>query len=103
MTVIKYDRDLYRLEINGHCGAAPAGEDLVCAAITSQAIALTARCEDCMNYFASVYTNPNEGIVIVQCDPAKGQKQRCREMFDTVYAGLEKIAQFYPEYVKIGG
>lgn len=103
MTTINYDRDNYRLEINGHAGSAPPGEDLVCSAVTSLAVALTARCEDVPQYEPAIYTNQPNGIVIVACNPERRFKTRCREMMDTVFAGYEQLANFYPEFIRIGG
>ena len=100
MTRILYEPEALRLSMQGHAGAGPKGEDLVCAALSMLMLTLEARCrereEDCLPTLSRA-----PGRFSIQCRPESGQEARCRESFDTVVAGLSLLAEREPEHVQV--
>lgn len=91
MIVITYDRRRGTLTADGHSGAAPAGQDIVCAAV-STVMDLTAMMMpgrslelECWTGFESLHAR---GI-------------GCRRIFDRAVMYLETLAQIYPDNVKV--
>ncbi len=98
MTRIRYERGALCLSMEGHAGAGPKGGDLVCAALSALMLALEARCREREEEFLpSVSRAP--GRFSIRCRPEEGQEARCRESFDTVFAGLSLLAEREPEHV----
>ena len=89
------------MRIEGHAGAAPAGEDLVCAAATILGWTLIAGAEEVPEYMMHLYLD--NGVIDVRCYPDEEREGRCRDLFDTIARGYELMAGKYPEYIRIGG
>lgn len=91
MTVATYDRARCSLVIDGHCGDAPKGESLVCAAVTilgytAIEAAKEYDCERlCMDGYVGIRDVGNEDL---------------RRELDTVWRGLKLLAEHYPDYVQ---
>lgn len=86
-----FDGDNLVFSVRGHAGAAPKGEDLVCAAATILARALgeTVRGEK--------YLKIQDGEFVLRCEPT-GQNMA---YFDVIEKGYELLEQQYPEFIKI--
>ena len=98
MTRIRYDREELRLEMEGHAGAAPKGADPVCAALSMLMMTLERRMqEQAEEMLPAVSRGP--GSFMICCRPEDEALARCRESFDTVFAGLALLAENRPEYV----
>lgn len=97
--MIKVKYSPYRLEVKGHAGSAPAGKDLVCCAVSTLAYTLmtaAAETDETVDSFDPViYEAPGE--IRVMCEPK--DEARCTEMFRTICAGLEALAEQYPDYI----
>ena len=99
MTKIRYDEENFCLTMRGHAGAAPAGRDLVCAALSTLMFTLeSAVMERRELLFPAVCRRPGE--MRVQCRPRPGQEKACREIYRTVFAGCELLGREYPAYVQ---
>lgn len=103
MTKIRYYPDEYRVTINGHAGFDKAGEDIVCAGISTLAYTLINAATDDPAYMAHVYMNGDPAEIQVQCYPDDDHKDLCSEMFRTIMHGYETIRESYPEYITITG
>lgn len=103
MTRVNYSKDLHRMEIKGHAGSAPCGEDLVCAAVSILSFQLMAAASDYPEYNASYYLNDLDGVITVECNPDEDYEERCEYMFEVILTGFEVLAGKYPMYVSIGG
>lgn len=99
MTKITYDSKELVMEIQGHAGYAAAGEDIVCAGVSTLAMTLLAAAEEPM-FMASRYVNRGKPEIRVSCCPGKGYKEKCREMFRVISLGFELLQMQYPEYVR---
>ncbi len=100
MTEILYDRGELRLEMEGHALAGPKGEDLVCAALSILMMSVERRMqEQADEMLPCVRREP--GRFVIQCRPESENEARCRESFDTVFAGLSLLAENRPEHVRV--
>lgn len=91
------------LAFRGHAGAGPYGADLVCAGVS--ALAITAakgaqRLFDRGDLLRRPRVDVRSGRITVIAVPKEPGRVRLRQMFDTVCAGVEVLAQLYPEYVE---
>ena len=103
MTRVQYDPESFRMEIRGHAGAAPAGQDLVCAAISALSYTLINAAMSCEDFGGHVLMNDGEALIRVECCPEDGAEERCREMFRTIWCGLATIEESYPDYITLTG
>lgn len=90
MISIYEDND--RLVISGHAGAAPKGEDLVCAAVTILIHSLNAMIAD-----EPIEVELAEGKYTLR---GKGSV-RAQTALEMAMCGLKLLAEHYPECVKI--
>lgn len=98
MTRVVYVPDELRLEMEGHAGAGPYGEDTVCAALSMLSMALERRAAECAERcFPSVSRAPGRFLIV--CRPEADERERCLERFETVAAGLALLAEERPEFV----
>lgn len=103
MTKIFYYPDEHRMEIRGHSGAAPAGSDIVCAAVSSLTFALMNAATEVPEWMTNVFIDNTGAVIRVQCYPDEEQEPVCREMFRTILAGFDNLAETYPDHVKLIG
>lgn len=100
MTRVRYDREELRLEMEGHAGAGPKGADPVCAALSMLMMALEARMQEQSEEMLPIISR-GQGRFVISCRPEEGAAARCRESFDTVFAGLALLSENRPEYVSV--
>ena len=100
MTRIRYDREKLRLSMEGHAKSAPAGEDLVCAALSMLMMCLERRLRD---YGEGLWltVKKGDGSACIEARAEDEVYEQCRESFDTVFAGFMLLAQERPEYVRV--
>ena len=106
MTTVKYDRPGLCMEIRGHAGAAPAGEDLVCAAASMLAWTLVDVVSETAEYYAHVEIREDGASITARASPDYELEDICYAVYDTIGTGFEILAEKYPEYVSyemIGG
>lgn len=100
MTRVRYDRAGLRLEMEGHAGAGAKGTDTVCAALSMLMMTLEARCLERAEQTLPVLRRA-PGRFMIACRPAEEDEVRCRESFDTVFAGLSLLAENRPACVSV--
>lgn len=91
-----------KLTVSGHAGAAPLGQDIVCAAVSILVQTLA-------QHIKNIYVRGDlqkEPVIILEhgqanicCVPKKTAKTKLRHCFETVYTGFWLLAQTYPEYI----
>lgn len=101
MTRILYDEEEMWMEIKGHAGFAPEGEDIVCAAASCLAMTLLSAASEKPRYQTNRYIDRKNAVIRVWCNPEPGYKARCREMFRVLALGFELLANEYPDYVRM--
>lgn len=102
MVIITYDCGKFELTAQGHAGAAPAGEDLVCAAATMlvRTFAENAKLMDKSGIVSGVQIELEGGNAHVLCRPAKKYRAVARAVLQAVCIGFELLEQEYPEHVR---
>ena len=103
MTRVTYTHDgnAFSLTSEGHAGYAPAGQDIVCAGISALCGALEIALDNLQQagsartHFCSL----SEAFFQAEAEAADG-KGAVRTAFDTVYDGLCRIADAYPDYLQ---
>ena len=100
MTQICYDRENLRISMEGHAGSAPAGEDLVCAALSMLMMSLERRLRD---YGEGLWLTVKKapGRAYIEARAEDELLERCRESFDTIYAGFMLLAENRAENVQL--
>lgn len=90
-----------RLTAAGHAGAAPKGQDIVCAAVSALVQTLAAWVtEDPGQRLCQKRVELEEGRTTVEAS-AKGENMKALlERFDLVGEGLALIAEGYPDFVQ---
>ena len=98
MTKIIYDRDELSLSMEGHALSNKYGEDIICAAESMLIMCLEKRLLDYgEDILLTVKKAP--GCISISARPSPETQTLCRESFDTIYAGLNLLAQYEPEHV----
>lgn len=90
MIAIRYDRAKPEMTVRGHAGYAPAGQDIVCAAVSA-------------NLYTMLENLPETKRVHVVWEPGNVRifvpGRRARRVMDMTMKGLQAIARQYPDYV----
>lgn len=77
--------------VRGHAGAAPKGEDLICAAATILARALGETVK------GDKYLRIQDGEFVLRCEPTAENMA----YFNVIDKGFVLLEKQYPEYIKI--
>lgn len=85
-----------KIEVSGHAGYAPRGQDIVCAGVTvltqTLAASLDGLTEDNPDYTIA------PGVFKIE---TKDLSDKARFLIDSFFIGICGIAEAYPEYVRI--
>lgn len=104
MITINFDPNAYKLEVIGHAGSAPKGQDLVCAAVS---ILVTSLASSVTEYREMMSEEPligiTEGYALIECKPRHENRRLVSFMYVTILHGLHFLAEQYPEYVSWAG
>ncbi len=101
MINIKYDRKHTRVTIKGHARSAEQGHDLVCAAVSAVVLTLAVNVKHLQKADVSNHTviKLAEGDATIRCAPLPKYKLSVEQIFNTVCAGFEVLAEEYPEFI----
>jgi len=100
---IEYEGDrIRRLECVGHAGAAKAGENVVCAAVS----ALVQTCANALEKVAGVTpvtrVDEQKALIALELPETEGQQERdAQTILRTTVLGLTDISHEYPQLVKL--
>lgn len=105
MTAIHFYRSpnggLEGFSVIGHTGSKPAGEDIICAAVSALSLAAV----NALEAVAEIDVAPivRDGVLHVRIRGALSARQRhdARVILRTAWLGLHDIAAEYPRYVRI--
>lgn len=98
MIRVSYNRKETIMTIKGHAGAAPAGQDLVCAGASTLGFTLIAALMDSKEKFMPNISQQS-GDLRIACRPGKSHVTPCRRVMDTIFTGYEILANDYPDFV----
>ena len=102
MITVNYDRKHHRLRVLGHAGSAPAGKDLVCAAVSALGYTAAWNVAELVSQGNANHQQIRlgEGDALVACVPKKGMGAVTTLVLDTVCGGFALLQNFYPQQVK---
>lgn len=101
MVDIVYYRRLNRVTVRGHAGTAPAGQDLVCAAVSTLTYTLAVNVKQLHRW--KKVTKPKirleNGDAEISCVPAEACRSMVKDVFEAVCIGFALLAEKYPDAV----
>lgn len=101
MVAIDYDREYLRVTVNGHAGTAPAGMDLVCAAVSTLTYTLAVNVKQLHRW--KQVTKPKirleNGDAEISCVPVEACRSIVKDVFEAVCIGFALLAEKYPDAV----
>lgn len=102
MINIHVDVEGMRLDIAGHAGYAPEGQDIVCAAVTTLAYTLAQNLM--LTLHPDDYTAELDiGFAHIEANPPETSAEQCRGIFMTIANGLALLAEQYGQYIQFEG
>lgn len=84
-------------EISGHSGAGVAGEDVVCAAVSSAAYMAANTVTDVCHCAANAVAE--DGHMVLEVTPADAV--RCQDILQGFRLHMEQLTQQYPHHIKV--
>lgn len=103
MTKARFDAQDLTLHVEGHAGAAPKGQDLVCCAISTtiqQLINSLENLRDVRGAIREVQYTMEDGVVHIHVIPTAWGRITSKDRMYYAYEGLELIAESYPKYLQ---
>lgn len=101
MVAIDYDRKYLLVTVKGHAGTAPAGMDLVCAAVSTLTYTLAVNVKQLHRW--KKVTKPKirleNGDAEISCVPAGTCRSMVKDVFEAVCIGFALLAEKYPDAV----
>ncbi len=87
-------------EIKGHAGYAPAGADIVCAAVSAVSETTVLGLTRVLGLNCPVHTDEKRGALSCFLPP-EGADERAQVLLKTLVEGLTGIYQEYPGFIRI--
>ena len=87
----------------GHTGYAPAGEDIVCAGVSTLLQTTVLGLEKLVGLDLQIRQEKKSGFLscLIPVHADEDQRQQADFLFNFMYLGLQQIALEYPKYVQI--
>ena len=87
----------------GHSGFAEAGEDIVCAAVTSAVRLVEATINDVMGLCASVKVNESDAAISFRLPGGLGQtaESTCQNLLTGLMVYLAELHDEYPDHIEV--
>ena len=92
-----FEKDFSGFSLSGHAGYAEAGEDIVCAAVSSMTN-LVCNAADAFGAAAQICEDGDEAYVSYRLQNGNGQAKTLIEVF---CQELEQLSIQYPSYVRV--
>ena len=94
------DKTLTGIESKGHSGSAPAGRDIICAAVSTLMQAMILGLEDIAQVHG-LNVKADERVPLMRAAWPSSEQERISLLTETAAASLKQIARENPKYVKI--
>lgn len=90
-------------DASGHSGYAEAGEDIVCAAVTSTVRLIECVLNDVMGLCAAVKVNEKTARISLRLPGSLGQtaESTCQTMLTGMMVYLTELHSEYPDYIEV--
>ena len=91
------------LEMKGHSGYAPRGEDIVCAALTSAVRLTECAVNDVLGLEAPVKAREKDAYISLKLPSALGQtnESTCQALLAALMVHCVQLAEEYPENISV--
>ena len=100
MIRVQYDARRLRLSVSGHAGAAPKGQDLVCAAATAAQM-LRAAEEEGLAEDVRFWTDDGKADLMAKAKP--GTERELEGRMDAICIGFRMLEKNYPKFLQVQG
>ena len=105
MIRVQYDARKLRLSVSGHAGAAPKGQDLVCAAATTlvytAAQMLRAAEEEGLAEDVRFWTDDGKADLMAKAKP--GTERELGGRMEAICIGFRMLEKNYPKFLQVQG
>ncbi len=106
MTTVTFHSAAGRLDgfqVSGHSGYAPAGRDIVCAAVSAAVGLVECTVNDVMGLEASVKVRPERASIALKLPAglAGGGEQTCQDLLAGLLVYLQALSAQYPENLAV--
>lgn len=103
VTFLTEERRIIGFDAVGHSGYGEAGEDIVCAAITSAVRLVNATINDVMGLCASVKVNEDTAAISLRLPGGLGQtaESTCQNLLAGLMVYLTELHDEYPEHIEV--
>ena len=103
ITFLTEERRIIGFDAVGHSGYGEAGEDIVCAAITSAVRLVNATINDVMGLCASVKVNEDTATIALRLPGGLGQtaESTCQNLLAGLMVYLTELHDEYPEHIEV--
>ena len=103
VTFLTEESRIVGFEVSGHSGYADAGEDIVCAAITSAVRLVEATVNDVMGLCASVKVNQETAAISLRLPGglAPTAESTCQNLMTGLMVYLAQLHDEYPENIEV--
>ena len=103
MIDIRYNRETFRLQLEGHAGAGIPGQDLICCAASILVYTMAANVRRMRRYGwleeAKIHLEP--GNASIRCLPYDHASDRVAARMDAICLGFWMLQKEYPEFVRV--
>ena len=91
------------VQVEGHSGLAPAGEDILCAAVTSAVRVTECAVNDVLGLEASVKVRDKDAFLSLKLPNSLGQtsESTCQTLLAALMVHLVQLAEEYPEHISV--
>lgn len=102
MIDVIYYREHNRVTVNGHAKSDEYGKDLICAAVSTLTLTMAANVENlaAKNYVTAHTVRLDPGDAEISCNPRTRYRDSVKQVFMSVCAGFEVLANQYPDYIQ---
>ncbi len=103
VTFLTEESRIVGFEVNGHSGYADAGEDIVCAAVTSAIRLVEATVNDVMGLCAAVKVNERETSITLRLPGglASDAESTCQNLLTGLMVYLAQLHDEYPDNIEV--
>lgn len=101
MIRVEYRRKYHTLTVSGHAGAAPFGEDIVCAGVSAlvNALGVEVQIQDKQGCLLHMDVTITPGHALITALPWPWARGKTTRAFDMTARGLAMMARDWPKHV----
>lgn len=100
MIRIWYHPERRRVEISGHAGYAPRGQDIVCAGASTLFYTLVHALREADVQKFHISESGDNQMIMVECASMQANPVAVDAIYSTIAQGFAMLANNYPEYVE---